>query len=175
VTDSISPQGPRVPPSVWRNPWHFLAFGFGSGAMRKAPGTWGTLVGLLFVPLLQLMPHWGYGLVLVLGSLFGIWLCGKVARELGVHDHEGIVWDEFVGIWITLWLAPDGWVWLLLGFLLFRLFDILKPWPISWVDRQVHGGFGIMLDDILAGVAAWLALHAIAGYWGLGLMVAWFG
>jgi phosphatidylglycerophosphatase A len=173
VTDSTTPQGPRVPPSVWRNPWHFLAFGLGSGAMRKAPGTWGTLVGLAAVPLLQLLPHWGYGLVLVLGSLFGIWLCGKVARELGVHDHPGIVWDEFVGIWITLWLAPAGWGWMLLGFLLFRLFDILKPWPISWVDKRVHGGLGIMLDDILAGVAACLALHAVVWVWANGVLAAW--
>lgn len=156
------PERPDVAPaSVWRNPWHFIAFGFGSGAMRKAPGTWGSLVGLLFVPLLQLLPHWGYGLILLLGSLFGFWLCGKVSRDLGVHDHGGIVWDEIVGIWITLWLAPPGWPWLLVGFLLFRLLDILKPWPISWVDRRVHGGVGIMLDDLLAGAGAWLLLQGL--------------
>ncbi|MNM75394.1 Phosphatidylglycerophosphatase A [compost metagenome] len=130
--------------------------------MRKAPGTWGTLVGLMFVPLLQLLPHWGYGLILLLGSLFGFWLCGKVSRDLGVHDHGGIVWDEIVGIWITLWLAPPGWLWLLAGFVLFRVLDILKPWPISWVDRRVHGGVGIMLDDLLAGAAAWLLLQGLA-------------
>ena len=84
-----------------------------------------------------------------------------MARDLGVHDHGGIVWDEMVGIWITLWLAPAGWQWLLLGFGLFRLFDIVKPWPIRWIDRQVHGGLGIMLDDVLAGVFAWLALQAV--------------
>jgi len=156
------PERPDVAPaSVWRNPWHFIAFGFGSGAMRKAPGTWGSLVGLAFVPLLQLLPHWGYGLILLLGSLFGFWLCGKVSRDLGVHDHGGIVWDEIVGIWITLWLAPPGWPWLLAGFLLFRLLDILKPWPISWVDRRVHGGVGIMLDDLLAGAGAWLLLQGL--------------
>ncbi|MBX9755593.1 MAG: phosphatidylglycerophosphatase A [Pseudomonadaceae bacterium] len=151
----------KAPPSVWRNPWHFLAFGFGSGTLAKAPGTWGTLVGLAFVPLWHLLPDWGYCLMLVLTTLFGVWLCGKVARDLGVHDHGGIVWDEMVGIWITLWLAPTGWQWLLLGFALFRLFDIVKPWPIRWIDRQVHGGLGIMLDDVLAGVFAWLALQAV--------------
>ncbi|MNC51566.1 Phosphatidylglycerophosphatase A [compost metagenome] len=134
--------------------------------MRKAPGTWGTLVGLLFVPLLQLLPHWGYGLILLLGSLFGFWLCGKVSRDLGVHDHGGIVWDEIVGIWITLWLVPPGWHWLLAGFVLFRVLDILKPWPISWVDRHVHGGVGIMLDDLLAGVGAWGLLHGLVWLFG---------
>jgi phosphatidylglycerophosphatase A len=96
-------------------------------------------------------------------------LCGKVAEDLRVHDHEGIVWDEMVGMWITLWLVPEGWGWLLVGFLLFRLFDILKPWPISWIDRHVHGGVGIMLDDVLAGVFAWLALQLLVWGWANGL------
>ena len=154
----------RSPPSVWRNPRHFLAFGFGSGTLPKAPGTWGSLVALPFMPLLQLLPVWGYLLVLGLSTLFGIWLCGRVAEDLGVHDHEGIVWDEIVGMWITLWLVPAGWQWLLLGFLLFRFFDILKPWPISWLDRHMHGGLGIMIDDVLAGVFAWLVLQGLF-YW----------
>jgi len=129
--------------------------------MPKAPGTWGSLVALPFVPLWQLLPGWGYLLMLGLTMLFGVWLCGKVARELGVHDHEGIVWDEFVGIWITFWLVPEGWYWMLLGFVIFRVMDIAKPWPISWVDRHIHGGFGIMLDDILAGVAAWVVMQGL--------------
>jgi phosphatidylglycerophosphatase A len=99
--------------------------------------------------------------MLGLSTLFGVWLCGKVARDLGVHDHGGIVWDEMVGIWITLWLVPADWYWLLLGLGLFRLFDTVKPWPIRWIDRQIHGGFGIMLDDVLAGIFAWLALQLI--------------
>ena len=151
----------KAPPSVWRNHWHFIAFGFGSGTLPKAPGTWGSLLALGFVPLWQLLPAWGYGLMLVVTTLFGCWLCGKVARDLGVHDHGGIVWDELVGVWITLWLVPAGWQWLLLGFVLFRLFDIVKPWPIRWIDRHVHGGLGIMLDDVLAGVFAWLSLQLI--------------
>ena len=114
------------------------------------------------MPLWQLLPGWGYLLMLGLTMLFGVWLCGKVTRELGVHDHEGIVWDEFVGIWITFWLVPEGWYWLLLGFVVFRVMDIAKPWPISWVDRHIHGGVGIMLDDILAGVAAWAVMQ---GWW----------
>ena len=153
-----------TPPSVWRDPGHFIAFGFGSGALRPAPGTWGTLVGLACVPLLQLLPVWGYLAVIVLGALFGCWLCGKVSRDLGVHDHGGIVWDEIVGIWITCWLAPAGWPWLLAAFVLFRLLDIAKPWPIRWADRHVHGGTGIMLDDLLAGAGAW-ALLQLAALW----------
>ncbi|WP_374286825.1 phosphatidylglycerophosphatase A family protein [Pseudomonas fluvialis] len=152
---------PRVPPSVWRNPWHFLAFGLGSGTLPKAPGTWGSLLGLAAVPLLQWLPLWGYAGVLLAASLLGIWLCGRVADDLGVHDHEGIVWDEFVGIWLTLFLAPSGWLWLCVGFVLFRFFDILKPWPIGWADRHVEGGLGIMLDDLLAGLLAFACLQLL--------------
>lgn len=155
MTDS-SPTPPRtIPATVWTRPWHNLAFGFGSGTLPGAPGTWGSLVALAFVPLWQALPAGGYALLLLASALFGCWLCGKVARELGVHDHEGIVWDEFVGIWITFWLVPADGYWLVAGFVMFRFMDILKPWPISWVDRHVHGGLGIMLDDILAGLAAW--------------------
>lgn len=143
-----------TPASVWRNPIHFLAFGFGSGAAPRAPGTFGTLVAVPFVLLWQQLPVGGYSLVLLVSTVLGIWLCHRTAADLGVHDHGGIVWDEFVGLWIALWLAPPGWAWLLAGFLLFRLFDIWKPWPIGWVDRHVHGGLGIMLDDIIAGFMA---------------------
>lgn len=149
---------PHAPASVWRNPIHFLAFGFGSGAIPKAPGTWGTLAAVPFVLIWQQLPLAGYLLVLVLATLLGIWLCDRTARDMGVHDHGGIVWDEFVGMWLTMLLAPPGWLWLLAGFVLFRLFDIWKPWPIGWVDRRVGGGFGIMLDDILAGLMALLVL-----------------
>ena len=141
-------------PNVWRNPWHFLAFGLGSGLAPKAQGTWGSLVGLLFVPLLAQLGLFWLAVVIVLSAIFGCWLCGKVADDLGVHDHNGIVWDEFVGVWITLFAVPMTWYWLLLGFILFRIFDIAKPWPISWADKKVAGGIGIMLDDILAGLIA---------------------
>ena len=154
MTDTLQPSADAVPISVWRDVWHNMAFGFGSGALPKAPGTWGSLVAMLFVPLWQALPAWGYLMLLGMSTLFGVWLCGKVARDLGVHDHQAIVWDEFVGIWITFWLVPDGWYWLLLGFVVFRVLDITKPWPISWVDRHVHGGLGIMLDDVLAGIVA---------------------
>ncbi len=152
-------------PRVWSNVWHFLAFGFGTGLARKAPGTWGTLAGLVFVPLLQLLGIVPGLLVIVLATVFGVWLCGKVADDLGVHDHGGIVWDEIVGIWITLILLPSHWGWWLAGFVAFRFFDILKPWPISVLDRRVGGGLGIMLDDILAGVLAALVLLGGQALW----------
>lgn len=148
-------------PKVWSNVWHFLAFGFGTGLAKKAPGTWGTLAGLALMPLLYLLPLWLGLVVIVLACVFGIWLCGRVADDLGVHDHGGIVWDEIVGIWMTLILLPNTWQWWLLGFVLFRILDILKPWPISWLDRHVGGGLGIMLDDMLAGLIAAAVLYAV--------------
>jgi len=155
-----------APPSVWRNPVHFLAFGLGSGAAPVAPGTFGTLAAIPLYLLLAPLPLWGYLLAVVAVSLLGIWLCDRTSRDLGVHDHPGIVWDEFAGYLVTMIAAPSGWLWIAVGFVLFRLFDILKPWPVRWIDRQVHGGFGIMLDDLLAGVFAALVLQAVV--WGFG-------
>jgi len=150
-----------APKSVWRNPIHFLAFGCGSGAAKKAPGTFGTLAAVPLYLLIQPLSDSTYGWLLLATFLFGVYLCDKTSKDLGVHDHPGIVWDEFVGYWITMWLAPTGWLYILLGFVLFRLFDIWKPWPISWVDKKVHGGFGIMLDDVLAGAFALAGLQGL--------------
>ena len=101
---------------------------------------------------------------LLVTFVLGVVWCGRSSRALGVHDHGGIVWDEMVGYWLTMFFAPAGWQWMLLGFILFRFFDILKPWPIGAVDRRVHGGFGIMIDDVLAGVYAWISLQALAWF-----------
>jgi phosphatidylglycerophosphatase A len=106
-------------------------------------------------------------LLIVVASFFaGIYLCNVTATALGVHDHPAIVWDEFVGFWLTMLALPLlgvslDWLLLLLGFIFFRLFDIIKPWPILWVDQKVHGGFGIMFDDVLAGVYAGLLLSIV--------------
>ncbi len=151
----------KAPASVWRNPIHFLAFGLGSGASPKAPGTAGTLAAVPLWYLLSQTPLAMYLLLVLLAFVIGIWLCGRTSRDLGVHDHGGIVWDEFVGYWITMIAVPVDWVWALTGFILFRLFDILKPWPIGPVDKRVHGGLGIMLDDVLAGVMAAAVLHGL--------------
>jgi phosphatidylglycerophosphatase A len=143
-----------------RNPLHLLAFGFGSGLGPKAPGTFGTLVAVPLYLLIEGLALPVYLALVLAGFLLGIWICGRTSRDLGVHDHSGIVWDEIIGYLLTMTFAPTGWQWVVAGFLLFRLFDILKPWPIRWFDRQVPGGFGIMFDDILAalyaGVVIWL-------------------
>jgi len=146
------------------NPNHFFAFGFGSGLMRRAPGTFGTLAAIPIFWLIQDLSWPLYVLWLLVTFALGVYWCDRSARALGVHDHGGIVWDEMVGYWLTMFLAPAGWLWMLVGFVLFRFFDIIKPWPIGWVDRRVAGGFGIMFDDILAAVYSWLALQALARF-----------
>jgi len=152
---------PELRPN-WRNPIHLLAFGLGSGAAPKAPGTFGTLAAVPLYLLLQPLADLQYLVLVLLLFLFGIWLCDRTSRDLGVHDHGGIVWDEWIGFLITMWMAPPGWYWLLAGFCLFRLFDILKPWPISWLDRRVSGGLGIMLDDVLAGIFGFVIIQLTA-------------
>jgi phosphatidylglycerophosphatase A len=149
---------------VFRDPRLFLAFGLGSGLSRVMPGTMGTLAAVPLYLCLAYTPTWSYLLILVVATLVGIHLCGYAARVLGVHDHGGIVWDEFVGFWITMIAIPLTWQWVLAGFVLFRVFDMLKPWPISWLDKNVHGGLGIMIDDIAAGVCSWACLQ-LAIWW----------
>jgi phosphatidylglycerophosphatase A len=138
----------KISPRLLRHPADFLALGFGSGLVPRAPGTAGTVAAIPVYLLLQ--PH--------------------TARRLGVHDHPGIVWDEIVGYLVTMAFAPPGWIWIVIGFVLFRLFDILKPWPIKWFDRKVGGGFGIMVDDLLAGIAAAAVLYLLVMYLPEGLL-----
>ena len=148
-----------LPERFLRDPINLLAFGFGSGCAPKAPGTFGTLVGLVIYLLLADLSLWLYLSVVLVSAVLGIWICAYASEKLGVHDHGGIVWDEMVGYWITMIAAPDGWLWVLWGFVLFRLFDIWKPQPIRFVDERVHGGLGIMMDDVLAGIYALLGLQ----------------
>ena len=148
---------------VFSDPVLWLAFGFGSGLVPRAPGTAGTLMAIPLFLLLDRLPFTGYLLATALVSLVGVWICGRASRVLGVDDHPGIVWDEFAGFLVAMVAAPDGWVGVVAGFALFRLFDIWKPWPIGWVDRQVHGGLGIMLDDVLAGGIAAGILFIVIG------------
>lgn len=155
----------RAPQSVWRNPVHFLAFGLGSGASPWAPGTCGTVLAIPLWWGLAQLPLWGYLVMLVVTFAIGCWLCHRTSKDLGVHDHSGIVWDEFVGYWVTMLAMPVTLGWALAGFAMFRLFDIWKPWPIRWVDRRVQGGFGIMLDDLVAGIVAAICLQLIHYYW----------
>ncbi|MER8278801.1 phosphatidylglycerophosphatase A [Acinetobacter baumannii] len=138
----------------------FCGVGFGSGLAPKAPGTFGSAFALLFVPI-WLSRGFTLSLIAILiMSVVGIYICGQTAKVINVHDDGRIVWDEFAGQSITflplLYLQQINWIWVITGFILFRIFDVWKPWPIRLIDRQVHGGFGIMLDDIIAGV--WAAL-----------------
>ncbi|WP_037986327.1 phosphatidylglycerophosphatase A [Teredinibacter turnerae] len=137
-----------------REPRMLLAFGFGSGLSPVVPGTMGTLVGLPAIWLLALLPLPIALIVIALAAILGVYLCEYSSRQLGVHDHKGIVWDEFVGVWITFLAVPLTWPAVVAGFVIFRFFDMVKPWPICVADRKVHGGFGIMFDDLLAGLAA---------------------
>ncbi len=145
------------------HPAHFLALGFGAGLSPKAPGTVGTLVGFPLYWLMAETPfYWGW---MALFLALGVWACGIAGRNLGVHDHGGLVWDEVAAFLLVLPFAPPGLFGFALAFALFRLFDIWKPFPIGWFDARVPGGLGVMLDDVLAagysvlcllGVSAWL-------------------
>lgn len=146
-------------------PWGLLAFGFGSGLSPKAPGTAGTAAGMLLAFPLAGIPVWAALGVVGLAFLAGIPICRKASQALGVHDHGGIVFDEFVGIWLVLAVVPFQWSWWLAAFVTFRFFDVIKPWPIGWLDRKVHGGFGIMLDDLIAALYAAAVLFLIGMLW----------
>ncbi len=152
----------RINPSfreLLTQPVHLFAFGFGSGLSPVAPGTVGTLVAIPIYLLLSTFSLLAYFLVLVFITIWAVWVAGKSARLLNTHDHGGIVIDEICGFLVTMLLAPPGWTWIVVGFVLFRLFDILKPWPINALDRRVKGGLGIVLDDLMAGIYALLSLE----------------
>ncbi|STX29537.1 phosphatidylglycerophosphatase A [Legionella beliardensis] len=157
----------RLSVRVWQDPVYFIAFGFGSGLLPIAPGTWGTIAAF---PLYFLLSTYSLPIYLFVTALFfllGVYVSGKVVNDLGIHDYSGIVWDEVVGYLLTMAGAPLGFFWMIMGFLLFRLFDIWKPFPISLIDKHVHGGLGVMLDDLLAAVPACLLLRSLAWTFGL--------
>ena len=144
---------------VFSHPVHFLAYGFGAGLSPKAPGTVGTLVAIPLYALLVYVGSGAYLAFLVVALVAGVFICGYSAGVMGIDDPKGVVWDEIVGYLITMLGLPFSWVWMLCGFLLFRLFDIWKPWPIRWVDRRIQGGVGIMLDDVIAAIFAAVLLN----------------
>jgi len=145
------------------DPVHCLALGFGAGLAPFAPGTFGSLVGLLFAWAIAPLGFAWLLAATIAAVVAGVWICGESARRLGVHDHPAIVWDEVAGMMITMLAAPDAWWGAPLGFVLFRVFDIAKPWPIREIDHGLGGGTGIMLDDVLAGMFAALGL-LVVGY-----------
>jgi len=153
----------RLARRVFSDPVHFLAFGFGTGLVPKAPGTAGSIPGVLLAWLtMSLAIEWrlGIGLALVIA---GVWICGQSAKRIGVHDHPGIVWDEIAGMYLTLLVVPPQIAYWALAFGLFRLFDIWKPWPIRDLDHRLAGGTGIMLDDLVAALYA-AVLLAFGGW-----------
>lgn len=152
-----------VPNSIWKKPSHFVAFGFGSGAIPFAPGTFGTLMAIPFYLAMRSLPNSIYFVLLILIIIGSSWLCHIVSKEINEHDHQGMCIDEVVGYLVTMFNAPKGFIWIIWGFLLFRLFDILKPWPIRYIDENIQGGFGMILDDVLAGIYSLILLRVL--YW----------
>jgi phosphatidylglycerophosphatase A len=143
------------------HPAHFLALGFGAGLAPRAPGTFGTLAAIpLYILMSLYLNQPAYLALTIVLAILGIWVCGVTDKALGASDHGAIVWDEITGFLLTMFMAPLAWWSVLAGFLLFRFFDILKPFPISWFDKHVKGGVGTMLDDVLAGIYAWFCLQA---------------
>lgn len=144
-----------------QRPACFIAYGFGSGLAPKAPGTFGTLAAL---PIFWLIQDWhitAYLAFVLVAFVAGIWLCQRTADWIKQDDPSGVVWDEIVGYLVTMAFAPAGWQWMITGFVLFRFFDIVKPWPVSLADKKLHGGLGIMLDDVVAGLYAVLSIELI--------------
>ncbi|MEO2268153.1 phosphatidylglycerophosphatase A [Pseudoalteromonas sp. YIC-656] len=144
-----------------RRPHQLLGLGFGLGLSPKAPGTVGTFAALPFIFMSMGAPIWMQLVFALLLCFVGVWACGKTAEDLGVHDHPAIVWDEVAGFYITMIGAAISWQTLVVGFILFRFFDIAKPGPIRMLDKRLHGGLGIMADDILAGVCSLICLQAL--------------
>ena len=146
------------------NPLHMLALGFGAGLSPVAPGTAGSFAALPFCYLLALLPLPWALFCIFCAFIVGVLACQSVDEALGVHDHGAVVWDEFVGRFITTLALPPHWGVLLLGFVCFRIFDILKPWPVCWADKYIPGGYGVMLDDVLAGLMALCVMQGICWF-----------
>jgi phosphatidylglycerophosphatase A len=148
------------------NPVHLLAVGLGSGLSPIMPGTMGSLLAIpIWWFCFQQLALGPYIVMLIVATILGVYFCQRTAVDMGVHDHGSIVWDEFVGMWITLMVIPlHNWQWIVLAFVLFRLFDMWKPWPIRYFDKHVHGGFGIMIDDVIAGAISALCIILVKLY-----------
>ncbi|CAM4098283.1 phosphatidylglycerophosphatase A family protein [Pseudoalteromonas byunsanensis] len=144
-----------------KRPHQFFGLGFGLGLSPIAPGTFGTLAALPLIFITANYPLWLQIVFAIVISVFGLWVCGQTAKDVQVHDHPAIVWDEVAGFYITMLGAALSWQSLIVGFLLFRFFDIVKPGPIKMLDKRLHGGFGIMVDDVLAGIFSLICVQAL--------------
>ena len=161
LRDKAPPPAPR---SVWTNPIHFIACGFGIGLLPIMPGTFATLAAIPLYLMLVKLPLWAYISITVILVIAGLWLCHVTNRDFGTDDHPAAVWDEISCFLIVMIAVPTTWYYIAIGFILFRLFDIWKPGPIGWVDRHVHGGIGVMLDDILAALFSLAILQIIVWF-----------
>ncbi|NEX17960.1 MAG: phosphatidylglycerophosphatase A [Halochromatium sp.] len=158
TTDAVA--SPRFQPT---RPDHLIAYGFGAGLSPMAPGTVGTLVAIPIYLVLANLPGLVYLVAVAILIGVGIWACNKVIAETGEDDPPSIVWDEVVGFLVAMAAAPVvSLAWILMGFLLFRLFDIFKPWPVSWAEERFSGGLGIIADDLVAGAMTWVVLTFMA-------------
>lgn len=150
---------------IWRNPWIFIACGFGIGTLPFMPGTFATAASALLYLFLMKLPLSIYIAIVIAMNVAGIFLCEKANAAFGTDDHPAAVWDEIAAFPIVMIAVPFTWYYLLIAFALFRLFDIWKPWPIGWIDKNMHGGLGVMLDDIAAAIASWIILQLIIFLW----------
>lgn len=151
----------KVPNTVWTDPIHFVACGFGVGAVPVMPGTVGTLLAIPIYLVMQQFPTILYVIVTLVFIVLGIYICGKTNHDFGTTDHPAAVWDEIACFPIVMFLIPVTWYFIVIGFVLFRVFDIFKPWPICWCDKKIGGGVGVMLDDVIAALFSWIILYGI--------------
>lgn len=156
----------RPPRTIWTNPIHFIACGFGFGTFPYFPGTIGTLVAVPLTLILSHTPFWFYIIACAAMFYFAVYCCGITNHDFGTDDHPAAVLDEIVTFPVAMLAVPNTWHFLLIGFLLFRFFDIVKPGPIRWVDKNVHGGFGVVLDDLLAALCTLALLHLMLRFFG---------
>ena len=152
--------------SIWTDPIHFIACGFGVGAIPWAPGTFGTLAAIPFYIWMSHLSLPFYLLITLLYCVISAYTTHITCEQIGIHDHPATVSDEYAGYFVTMIAVPPTLFAILAGFILFRIFDILKPWPIGWIDKNVHGGAGIVLDDVAAGVCSCIIVHALLWLWG---------
>lgn len=155
---------PRPPHSIWTNPIHFIACGFGIGACPFFPGTLATIAAIPLILMLSNTTHGIYLLACIILFFVGVYICGKTNRDFKTDDHSAACFDEIATFPIAMLGIAPTWYFLLIAFVLFRFFDIVKPWPIRWIDQHVHGGWGVMLDDLLAAIATLIIMIVISHF-----------
>ena len=158
---SIFDRKNNVPRSMWTNPIEFVACGFGVGAIPWMTGTFGAMLGVVFYLFLSRFSVLTYSIITLVLFIFGVVICDITSRRFDTCDHPATVWDEVVGFLFVMIAIPKIWYFILMGFVLFRIFDIWKPWPINWLEKNIRGGLGVMIDDIIAALYAWVVLIII--------------